>query len=98
VLVIGMLASKDCVSFLRNFTGLARAVIAVPVPHQERSLNPHTLAEVARSVGIPAQSEDDVTLALAAIRRMQLEPAPRILVTGSLHLAGDVLKENGTPP
>jgi dihydrofolate synthase/folylpolyglutamate synthase len=98
VLVIGMLASKDCVSFLRNFTGLARAVIAVPVPHQERSLRPHSLAEVARNVGIPAQSEDDVTLALAAIRRMQLEPAPRILVTGSLYLAGDVLKENGTPP
>jgi dihydrofolate synthase/folylpolyglutamate synthase len=53
---------------------------------------------MARSVGIPAQREDDVSLALAAIRRMELEPAPRILVTGSLYLAGEVLKDNGTPP
>ena len=37
VLVIGMLSTKDCESFLRNFAGLARRVVAVPVPHQEKS-------------------------------------------------------------
>ena len=35
VLIVGMLASKDCQGFLRNFTGLARRLIAVPVPGAE---------------------------------------------------------------
>ena len=35
ILVVGMLASKDCEGFLRNFAGLARRLIAVPVPGAE---------------------------------------------------------------
>ena len=34
VLVVGMLATKDCAGFLQNFTGLARRVVAVPIPEQ----------------------------------------------------------------
>ena len=34
VLVIGMLSSKDCDGFLKNFAGLARRIVAVPIPHQ----------------------------------------------------------------
>ena len=36
VLIVGMLASKDCAGFLSNFTGLARRLIAVPVPEQRQ--------------------------------------------------------------
>ncbi len=54
VLVVGMLASKDCESFLKNFTGLARRVVAVPIPQQEKSLAAEAIAEIARNVGIPA--------------------------------------------
>ena len=36
VLIVGMLASKDCAGFLSNFTGLARRMIAVPVPGAEK--------------------------------------------------------------
>jgi dihydrofolate synthase/folylpolyglutamate synthase len=93
-----MLASKDCESFLRNFTGLARRVVAVPIPYQEKSLPADTVAEIARGVGIPAQSATNVIEALATIARFELDPPPRILVTGSLYLAGEVLKDNGTPP
>ena len=98
VLVVGMLASKDCGSFLKNFTGLARRIVAVPIPHQERSLPADTIADVARGVGLPAQRADDVSKALTAIGRFDLDPPPRILITGSLYLAGEVLKANGTPP
>jgi dihydrofolate synthase/folylpolyglutamate synthase len=98
VLIVGMLASKDCESFLRNFTGLARRVVAVPIPYQEKSLPADTVAEIARGVGIPAQSATNVIEALATIARFELDPPPRILVTGSLYLAGEVLKDNGTPP
>src|SRR5262249_56545848 len=34
VLVVGMLASKDCPAFMKNFAGLARRVVAVPIPRQ----------------------------------------------------------------
>jgi len=98
VLVIGMLASKDCESFLRNFAGLARRIVAVSIPHQEKSLPAERIAEVARDVGIPAQSAEDVGSALAAISRFELTPPPRILITGSLYLAGEVLKANAMLP
>jgi dihydrofolate synthase/folylpolyglutamate synthase len=98
VLVIGMLSTKDCAGFLRNFAGLARCIVAVPIPRQENSADPETIADAAREVAIPAQSSADVESALAVIRRFDLDPAPRIMVTGSLHLAGEVLAANGTPP
>jgi dihydrofolate synthase/folylpolyglutamate synthase len=98
VLVVGMLATKDCEAFLKNFSGLARRVIAVPIPDQENALPADTIADAARAVGIPAQSGDDIRSALAAIGRLELEPPPRVLITGSLYLAGTVLAANGTPP
>jgi len=45
-----------------------------------------------------ATSRDNLDEALDAARKLDLDPPPRILITGSLYLAGDVLRENGTPP
>jgi dihydrofolate synthase / folylpolyglutamate synthase len=98
VLIVGMLTTKDNVGFLRNFAGIARRVIAVPVPRQDKSVPAETLVDMARSVGIPAESRDTLEAALAAVARLDLAPAPRILITGSLYLAGEVLALNGTPP
>ncbi len=98
VLVVGMLSTKDCESFLKNFAGLARRVVAVPIPHQEKSFPADAIADAARAVGVPAQSSADFEAALAAIARFELDPPPRILITGSLYLAGAVLNANGTPP
>jgi dihydrofolate synthase/folylpolyglutamate synthase len=98
VLVVGMLETKDCEGFLRNFAGLARRVIAVPIPRQDKSLSSEAVAQAARAVGIPAESEDDIEAALGAAGRLALDPAPRILIAGSLYLAGEVLAKNGTPP
>jgi dihydrofolate synthase / folylpolyglutamate synthase len=98
ILVVGMLATKDCESFLKNFAGLAQRVVAVPIPHQEKSWPPDVIADIARSIGIPARSSTDINSALAAVRGFDLNPPPRILIAGSLYLAGEVLAANGTPP
>ena len=98
VLIVGMLATKDNAGFLRNFSGLARRVIAVPVPRQDKSVPVDTLVDIARGVGLPAESRDSIEAALAAVARLELAPAPRILITGSLYLAGEVLALNGTQP
>jgi dihydrofolate synthase/folylpolyglutamate synthase len=97
VLIVGMLSTKDADGFLRNFAGLARALIAVPIS-QEKTLAPDALAAAARRVGITAQSAGSVEDALDMVRALDLEPPPRVVVTGSLYLAGAVLAANGTPP
>jgi dihydrofolate synthase / folylpolyglutamate synthase len=98
VLIVGMLASKDCEGFLRNFTGLARRLIAVPVPSAEKGLSAEAVAAAARAIGLAATSRDNLDEAFDAVRKLDLEPPPRILITGSLYLAGDALRENGTLP
>src|SRR5438105_13590276 len=98
VLVVGMLATKDCEGFLKNFAGLARRVIAVPIPRQEKSLSAEAVAAAARAVGIPTETRDDIPAALGAVGSLGLDPPPRILITGSLYLAGAVLALNGTTP
>jgi dihydrofolate synthase/folylpolyglutamate synthase len=98
VLVVGMLATKDGAGFLKNFSGLARRVITVPIPEQKNSMAASELAETARSAGLPAQEADDIETALASIRLFELPAPPRVLITGSLYLAGVVLALNSMPP
>jgi dihydrofolate synthase/folylpolyglutamate synthase len=98
VLIVGMLANKDCAGFLSNFTGLARRMIAVPVAGAEKGMSAEAVADAARAIGLTATSRDNLIEALDAARKLDLDPPPRILITGSLYLAGEVLRENGTPP
>src|ERR671934_1981061 len=54
VLVIGMLSTKNCENFLKNFAGLARRIIAVPIPRQEKSLSAEAGRGPARDPRDPA--------------------------------------------
>jgi dihydrofolate synthase/folylpolyglutamate synthase len=98
VLIVGMLATKDCAGYLHNFAGMARRVFAIPIPDQEKSLPAEAIVQAARNAGIPAERYATVEDALGAVSRLELDPPPRILIAGSLYLAGDVLARNGTPP
>jgi dihydrofolate synthase/folylpolyglutamate synthase len=97
VLIIGMLATKDAEGFLRNFTGLTRKMVALPI-HQDKALSADTLTDIARKIGLPAERAETIEGALSHVAHLGLIPAPRILITGSLYLAGEVLAANGTPP
>jgi dihydrofolate synthase / folylpolyglutamate synthase len=97
VLIVGMLSTKDCAGFLKNFSGLARRAITVPI-HQDKTVPAAELADVAGKAGIPALARDDLESAITLAGKLDLHPAPRILITGSLYLAGEVLAANGTPP
>jgi dihydrofolate synthase/folylpolyglutamate synthase len=97
VMVVGMLATKDAGGFLSHFAGLARHVFAVPIENQEKAQPPDIVAAAARRAGLPAETAPGVRAVLERLAAAG-DPVPRVLVTGSLYLSGDVLAENGTPP
>ncbi len=97
VLVAGMLATKDSEGFLGCFSGLARELFAVPVPG-ETSQKPEEIVAAAEQAGLKATAASGIKDALKKIAALPWEAPPRILITGSLYLAGEVLALNGTPP
>jgi len=98
-LICGMLKTKDAVGFLAAFRGLARHIVTVDVPGQEASFGAGELYDRARAAGLdaaPAEDVEDAMMQIAAQARISPhEPSPRILICGSLYLAGTVLAENG---
>jgi dihydrofolate synthase/folylpolyglutamate synthase len=98
ILIAGMLNTKEPVGFFRPFAGLARRVYAVPVPNAPAGRPADELAAAAIAAGLNALAVADVPAALDAIAGEDIAPAPRVLICGSLYLAGTVLAANGTPP
>jgi len=69
-------------------------VQAVAIPGEANSLAGDTLAAVARDVGLVAAPAASIGAALGTIIAAADRPA-RVLICGSLYLAGTVLTENG---
>jgi dihydrofolate synthase/folylpolyglutamate synthase len=86
------LTSKDAAGTLRPFKGTAAEVLTLPIDgHECRS--PQELAHLAESMGLPARGKSSLADAMTALRK----PA-RVLVFGSLYLAGELLALNGSLP
>ena len=98
VVIVGMMGNKDARGFLANFAGLTRHIIAVPIPDRDNAMPPDRLADATRALGMRVESAGSVDAALRSLTRLAYEVPPRILITGSLYLAGHVLSANGTPP
>lgn len=98
VVIAGMMANKDAGAFLANFAGLTRHIMAVPIPTRGNAMPPDRLADAARALGMRVENAAGVEAALQSLSRLAYEVPPRILITGSLYLAGHVLAVNGTPP
>src|SRR6185503_4825223 len=90
-LVVGMMAKKDAAAFLAHFRGLVRRVVTVPVPGaHDQPRDPADLAAIARTAGLAAEPAGDVEAAVRRLQQAEGEPL-RILICGSLYLAGQVL-------
>jgi dihydrofolate synthase / folylpolyglutamate synthase len=98
ILIVGMMGTKDAEGFLAPFAGLAREVLAVPIGSQLGARQADEVATIARSVGLNASTHSGVEAALTALNGYVWERSPRILIIGSLYLAGEVLAANGTLP
>ena len=69
-------------------------VTTVAIPGEEASIRPEELAAVAKSIGLDAEPAVGVSMALEEISRNRPGPG-RVLIAGSLYLAGKVLADNG---
>lgn len=92
-LICGMLNTKDIGGYLRPLAAHARRLHAVSIPGEHATLAAEETEAAARAEGIDARTAASVAAALAAIAAE--DPAARVLICGSLYLAGSVLKENG---
>ena len=87
-LVLGMLGNKDVAGYLAALRPLAPYVAAVPV-ESDAAAPPESLAEAARAGGLPAETATDVGEALTKV--LKRFERPRVVICGSLYLAGEVL-------
>lgn len=99
-LITGMINTKDPVGYFEAFTGMARQVYTVAISSSDSGIDHETLADAARRAGLEALPVASVADGLKAIKEQVKDEviAPRILIGGSLYLAGDVLAANNTPP
>ena len=91
-LICGMLNTKDIAGYLRPLASVAQSLTAVSIPGEAATLPAEVTAQAAREVGFDASEAPDVRSALAEITAR--EPFARVLICGSLYLAGSVLREN----
>lgn len=89
VMVWGMLNTKDAGRFIGCFAGIASRVVTITIPEEENAVPAAALAEAARAHGLAAETAASLEAALR--QASSTVPAPRILICGSLYLAGRVL-------
>ena len=95
LLLSGMLDTKDASGFFAAFRGLATHVETIAIPGAEASLPAERLAAAAASAGLSAGASPSLNDALARVSVAAGRATPRVLICGSLYLAGHLLKDNG---
>ncbi|HUN43336.1 MAG TPA: folylpolyglutamate synthase/dihydrofolate synthase family protein [Acetobacteraceae bacterium] len=94
-LIVGMKRSKDSEEFLRPLIPLAATVWAVAEEHQHDARSVEEIVVASRGIARPGPHVAD------ALRAVARQPGPaKVLICGSLYLAGEVLQQdaNGQAP
>lgn len=92
-LICGMLNTKDVAGYLSPLAPMVDTLHAVSIPGETATLSAEETADIAQTAGMTAQRAENVAAAIARI--VADTPNARILICGSLYLAGQVLRENG---
>jgi dihydrofolate synthase/folylpolyglutamate synthase len=86
----GMMETKDARRFIAPFKGLVERIYTVPIPDEPNAFAAEPLAEIAKAAGFDATAVHSVPEAL--LRSASRDGPARVLICGSLYLAGHVLK------
>ncbi|MFW8633445.1 bifunctional folylpolyglutamate synthase/dihydrofolate synthase [Cribrihabitans pelagius] len=90
-LICGMLNTKDVGGYMRPLAVHCDSLTAISIPDEVNTLPAETTAAAAQSAGIPASTAESTLAALKEITAR--EPQARVLICGSLYLAGHILRE-----
>ena len=91
-LICGMLNTKDISGYLDPIAPHVEKLIAVSIPGEMNTLPAADTAAAARDAGMQAETADDVLRAAREI--VKNDPNARILICGSLYLAGNILRNH----
>ncbi|UUV07981.1 folylpolyglutamate synthase/dihydrofolate synthase family protein [Ruegeria sp. YS9] len=91
-MICGMLNTKDVTGYLAPLAEKATSLTAVSIPGETATLSAEETAAAAARVNLPASTADSVADALKVIT--DNDPQARVLICGSLYLAGKILQEN----
>ena len=92
-LICGMLNTKDVTGYMAPLAPHVESLTAISIPGEAATLSAEETEAAAQSVGITATRAEDALSALQAI--IAKDPSARVLICGSLYLAGHILRENG---
>ena len=92
-LICGMLNTKDVTGYMAPLAKHADSLTAISIPDEVNTLPAEETSAAATQVGIVARTAESAAEALAAI--VAKDPQARVLICGSLYLAGAILRENG---
>jgi dihydrofolate synthase/folylpolyglutamate synthase len=92
-LICGMLNTKDIGGYLVPLAAISATLTAISIPGEANTIPAEKTAQYAKDVGMTANVAANVREAIKAITAK--DPHARILICGSLYLAGHVLRENG---
>jgi dihydrofolate synthase/folylpolyglutamate synthase len=92
-LICGMLNTKDVKGYMAPLAAQAASLTAISIPDEINTLNAEETEAAAKSVGLEATTAANTMAALHAI--LDKDPTARVLICGSLYLAGHILRENG---
>tara|TARA_Y100001936_G_scaffold250849_2_gene304829 strand:- start:26296 stop:27195 length:900 start_codon:yes stop_codon:yes gene_type:complete len=96
-LVFGFLNNRDPTAFLTPLAKQVSTLQAIQIPDEEASLTAEDAARAALEAGVPAQAAKNFVEAIDLIVSDSATPG-RILICGSLYLAGAVLAYEEAPP
>ncbi|KIC35827.1 bifunctional folylpolyglutamate synthase/dihydrofolate synthase [Leisingera sp. ANG-M7] len=92
-LICGMLNTKDVSGYMAPLAPHVASLTAISIPDEVNTLSAEETEAAAKSVGIKAGTAENTLAALQAV--VAKDPQARVLICGSLYLAGHVLRENG---
>ncbi|WP_333694748.1 folylpolyglutamate synthase/dihydrofolate synthase family protein [Phaeobacter italicus] len=92
-LICGMLNTKDVKGYMAPLAAQAASLTAISIPDEINTLSAEETEAAAKSVGLEATTAANTMAALHAI--LDKDPTARVLICGSLYLAGHILRENG---
>lgn len=92
ILIWGMLNTKDAASFVESFAGLAERIVTLSIPGEPNAVSAVVLSDIAKAQGFESLAAPSLE---AALQSASETADARILICGSLYLAGHVLATHG---